>query len=207
MKKVFLLIIFFCGSSKIITAQGSIGDENNNLVSKIILKCNFPDSVNLFEKISYKVFVENGEPPFTFKFNFGDSTETISTDNEWINHIYKMDGKYKIKVMVTDNNGSLDSCTNLISTKINIFIPNVIKPNHDDKNDVFNLFIRSEKGYVSYKGFRKFNMKIKGKWGETIFQTDDSLKGWYGSGVKKGVYYYWIELGNEKFKGWIRVLL
>ena len=86
------------------------------------------------------------------------------------------------------------------------FIPNVITPNDDDKNDDF--FVNLACHYVS------FRLDIYNRWGTRVHTTDEPH--WDGrvgnEAVPAGVYFYVVHYSipgaqaRQKKKGWISVL-
>ena len=66
-----------------------------------------------------------------------------------------------------------------------VFIPNAFSPNEDNQNDT--LFIRSH-------CIKDLSFQIYDRWGEKVFETTDTSKGWGGSyngkGMSTGVFVY-----------------
>lgn len=84
-----------------------------------------------------------------------------------------------------------------------IFIPNVIKPDNDGKNDSFVL-------RLSHK-YNKVGLLIFNRWGDVVFTSDDYKNDWSAEGLNGGTYYYQIkgtnQRGQEKqYKGWLQVI-
>lgn len=83
------------------------------------------------------------------------------------------------------------------------FIPNIITPNADGENDVFEI-----------KGLSKFSqhkVTIINRWGDHVFESDDYKNNWDADGLIDGTYFYVLEVtlddGSRKtFKGWIQVM-
>ncbi|MFL5728695.1 MAG: choice-of-anchor L domain-containing protein [Cytophagaceae bacterium] len=79
-----------------------------------------------------------------------------------------------------------------------IFIPNLITPNHDSQNDKFQI-----------AGLRPgSSLEIYNAWGESVFKTSNYQNDWDGDGQSDGIYYYtFTSHGNKKvYKGWVEVL-
>ncbi len=76
-----------------------------------------------------------------------------------------------------------------------IFIPNLVTPNGDGKNDYFSIT-----GLPSNAG-----LKIYNRWGQNIFNTSNYDNLWVDS--SDGIYYYELDLpdGNTH-KGWVNVM-
>jgi gliding motility-associated-like protein len=85
-----------------------------------------------------------------------------------------------------------------LNYECNIFIPNLITPNGDFKNDKFQII-----GLRAGSALEIFN-----SWGECIFKTNDYQNDWDGSRQTDGIYYYILSTaGNNKvYKGWLEVL-
>ncbi|RWY45996.1 gliding motility-associated C-terminal domain-containing protein [Mucilaginibacter gilvus] len=84
----------------------------------------------------------------------------------------------------------------------NIKVPNIITPNSDGKNDVFEVI-----GIASYPGSR---LLIFNRWGNQVYKSEDYHNNWDGTGLADGTYYYLLELntGADKptvYKGWIYI--
>jgi len=57
-------------------------------------------------KLGVEVVDGTGQPPFTYKWDFGDATE-FSTDQRPA-HVYKIPGSFRASVIVTDGKGQTD---------------------------------------------------------------------------------------------------
>ncbi|MBW3467577.1 DUF11 domain-containing protein [Arthrospiribacter ruber] len=97
--------------------------------------------------------------------------------------------------------------SNNIATDENLvnpfFIPNIITPNGDNKNDRFEI-----------KGLSKFtgnDIVIFNRYGDHVFQTENYDNNWDASGQVAGTYFYILN-GTDRtgrkheFKGWIQVI-
>jgi len=96
-----------------------------------------------------------------------------------------------ITLTVTTPFGCSNSSTQQLDANscCSIMFPNAFTPNGDGHNDVFRPIFN---GYHNFHFFRIVN-----RWGETIFESDNSLPSWDGTfnGVPQdiGVYYYFIQ--------------
>lgn len=83
-----------------------------------------------------------------------------------------------------------------------IFIPNVITPNGDGKNDKFIIT-----GLSRYPNSSLF---IYNRWGNMVYQSKDYQNTWDGNSLNEGTYYYILKLrtsdGERDYKGWIELL-
>lgn len=82
-------------------------------------------------------------------------------------------------------------------------IPNVFTPNGDNTNDFFK---------VEYSGLDSFEIKIYNRWGEEVFNTNDSNNYWNGkihnseAEVSDGTYFYVLQIGAKTYKGFLTIL-
>lgn len=77
-------------------------------------------------------------------------------------------------------------------------IPNIVTPNNDGINDVFQITV-SEKTYM---------LSVYNSWGRLIFKEQNSAA-WNcianGEGVSDGIYFYIIETGTYTYRGYLHV--
>ncbi len=83
-----------------------------------------------------------------------------------------------------------------------LFIPNVITPNGDGKNDLFNVI-----GLDRYPGSA---LHVYNRWGSQVYQSEDYRNTWDGSGLNAGTYYYVLTAntptGKQTYKGWVEII-
>lgn len=95
-------------------------------------------------------------------------------------------------VQVTDKNGCTASDTMYIHVRVppSIYIPNVFSPNSDGINDFFQIFTSG----VTHESVSQFYIEIFDRWGEKVFETNDSEFMWdgvyKGNPMPPGVYVY-----------------
>jgi|GEM_PF-1085968 len=81
-------------------------------------------------------------------------------------------------VVITDINGckseSLVFANSKDQKKFFYDVPNAFTPNHDGLNDVF-------RPYTDHELITKFRLQIFDTWGQLVYQTNDSSKGWDGT--------------------------
>jgi gliding motility-associated-like protein/uncharacterized repeat protein (TIGR01451 family) len=124
-------------------------------------------------------------------------TLTVTADEE---------GQVTNRVIVSSHEEDANPEDNIAAdqnTIRSIFIPNVIKPDNDGKNDAFVL-------RVSHK-YDKIGVLIFNRWGDVVFTSDDYKNDWSAEGLNGGTYYYQIKginrIGREKhYKGWLQVI-
>lgn len=97
------------------------------------------------------------------------------------------------------NNSSTVSTPAISAT---FFIPNVITPNGDGKNDQFVV-----KGLDLYPGSR---LEIYNRWGNQVYRSDNYSNNWKGEGLSAGIYYYVLKInmagGWQLYKGYVELI-
>ena len=83
------------------------------------------------------------------------------------------------------------------------FIPNLITPNGDGKNDCFEI-----KGLGN---FVKIDLRVFNKWGDLVFNQMNYDNNWSAEGLIEGTYLYVLDAFDQEgkiteFKGWILVV-
>ncbi len=127
-----------------------------------------------------------------YEWSFGDGQ--TSTDDSTI-HTYEEPGKYTIRL----NASNEGQCQKSKEEEINIadiYVPNIITPNGDEKNDVFQVITDA-----------RVDLKIFNRWGKELYKDPDYQNNWNGKDVPAGTYFYEIQLDDEaSCKGWLQVL-
>jgi gliding motility-associated-like protein len=109
---------------------------------------------------------------------------------------------YTVTVIDENQCRNTDSVTVFVRSDIPVIIPSAFSPNGDGRNDVFRV------GNTSFHRLQEF--RVFNRWGQEIFSTTDSKKGWDGTfkGVPQetGVYNYIIRVSYpdgrvEMYKG------
>lgn len=78
-----------------------------------------------------------------------------------------------------------------------LFIPNLITPNSDGKNDQFEIL-----GLPSGSELTVFN-----RWGNRVYESNDYDNLWAASEIGDGVYYYGLKLPDGKeYNGWLQIV-
>ncbi|RFM32251.1 DUF11 domain-containing protein [Chitinophaga silvisoli] len=82
------------------------------------------------------------------------------------------------------------------------FVPNVITPNGDGKNDQFVI-----KGLDLYPGSK---LEIYNRWGNQVYRSDNYNNNWKGEGLSAGIYYYVLRInmagGPQLYKGYVELI-
>jgi len=90
--------------------------------------------------------------------------------------------------------------------KQNLLIPNLITPNHDGLNDVFEIV---EVNNYNNKMFPTGSfVEIYNRWGNRVYEAKDYKSDWKADNTSDGMYYYYLKTGcgNEEHKGWLQIL-
>ncbi len=103
---------------------------------------------------------------------------------------------------ITDENGLTSRATvtvKMISRPF--FIPNVITPNGDGKNDYFVI--------VGSESFDRIEVEFYNRWGNQVHIDRNYKNNWKGDGLNEGTYYFKINLlkGNQNtlVEGWVLI--
>jgi gliding motility-associated-like protein len=147
-----------------------------------------PDVLSSLNTVCTMVNISTGA--VNYAWEFGDAS--TSTDTEPA-HSYTLDegiDHYTIKLIAYSPTGCSD--TSIVTIKVYeelvYFIPNTFTPDGDKFNQTFQPVFT--KGYDPYN----FNMIIVNRWGETVFETNDTRVGWdgtYGGKIVQEGTYTW----------------
>lgn len=130
-----------------------------------------------------------------WQWDFGDGSIGDSSA-QW--HQYRDPGSFMVSLTVTDSLGcrATGSYGPIVIDGKKIFIPNVLTPNGDGKNDAF---------APEYLGAGQVLLVITDRWGKEVFRQQAMQAAWDGNvkGVPApaGVYFYFFEAGGQIFRG------
>ena len=107
---------------------------------------------------------------------------------------------------VRSNEEDANISNNSSRDEINItplFIPNVIKPDNDGKNDTFVIRATNK--------FDQIGLIIFNRWGDSVYESTDYQNDWNAEGVNAGTYYYQVRgrrigMTEKQYKGWLQVI-
>ncbi len=125
-----------------------------------------------------------------FDWNFGDTLDPTNSTRINPTHIYEEPGGYVIRLIATSDLGCSDTIYKSIEVmpEFYIYVPNAYTPNGDRHNQYFE---------VSTINIVDFNIQIYNRWGENIFESDDTKFRWDGTFknmmVPDGVYVWVID--------------
>ncbi|MXV53239.1 DUF11 domain-containing protein [Pedobacter sp. HMF7647] len=82
------------------------------------------------------------------------------------------------------------------------FIPNIITPNGDNKNDAFVI--------IGLDTYDDAIFSVYNRWGNQVYHNEHYKNEWTGEGLNEGTYFYTLILKSgdrvENYKGWIQLL-
>lgn len=142
-----------------------------------------------------------GAPEFHFKstkegaesiqWNFSDGRQS---EEDSLYHIFNMDGIFEVSLTGFSDFCQVEEKANILS--VNTFIPNVITPNDDGKNDTFEI-----------RSLKNPELSIFNRWGKLVYYSESYDNSWSAQGLTGGVYYYEARLDDENTcKGWLHVI-
>jgi gliding motility-associated-like protein len=132
-----------------------------------------------------------------------DTINVLSTNPEtMLSFAYKgkggnyPQGSYDIYLVIKQG-----YCIDTVKTHLDVthfYIPNLVTPNGDDKNDRFEITNTSG----------RFDVEVYNRWGERIFKEKGYTNGWDLGNVSDGVYYFNIidAESAQNYKGWVQVM-
>ncbi|MCO6461539.1 MAG: gliding motility-associated C-terminal domain-containing protein [Saprospiraceae bacterium] len=164
----------------------------------------FDPSEKVKVEINSVFFVDEGDqitlnPTITGSYDLIQWTpSTYLSCDDCLNPIVKPLSNTDYLVIVTDKNGCTDqaSLTIKLRKKLNVFIPNVISPNHDGINDEFTVYTDDDVELIK-------TLKIFNRWGGQVYGKSDFMPnephlGWNGTyngnELNPAVYVFYVEL-------------
>lgn len=136
--------------------------------------------------------VSTGAVDYTWYIEGMDSTKVFEPTIDLLREDY-----YTIVLKAVNDLG----CLNYDSIEIvayKLFIPNLITPNGDGKNDFFEI-----------TGLGKgFNFEVYNRWGDRVYKKFDYRNEWDGEGLSDGIYYFQITdpYQETEYKGWVEII-
>ncbi len=167
------------------------------------------DYTSIHVKADFTVEPDKGEAPlevaftdksirgFRYRWEFGDSKDSISELKDPLPHIYYKPGKYSVKLTIESEKYCVDSMRFewIEVEKSDLNIPNVFTPDGDGLNDNFMVDSKSLK-YIIVEVFSRSGLKVYSFYGDGERLRD--WTGWDGyvnnssSKAAPGVYFYVI---------------
>jgi gliding motility-associated-like protein len=183
------------------TITDSNGCKKTDSLEVIVIEfpvATFSTSSNEVDMTNPSINIVNESQYFTScTWNFGDNQ---ISNAEAPSHTYAADFQttYTINLSVTNELGCVDSSSKTITAnELEIYyVPNSFTPDGDEYNNNFKPIFSTGIDLNTYK------MLIFNRWGEEIFETNDTANGWdgtqNGSSIQDGTYIWTIEYKSKK---------
>lgn len=130
-----------------------------------------------------------------FSWDFGDGNSSEVADP-----IHRFESTDSLKTFTISLQAGESFCSNSKSdqvTSVTTFIPNVVSPNHDGKNDAFEITASDN-----------INLHVYSRWGKEVYRAEQYQNNWQPTELATGVYFYEVIFNdkNTRCKGWLQVL-
>ncbi len=134
----------------------------------------------------------SGADGYTWYFINADSVQVAEPDYE-----LRTEGYYPVVLKAVNSLGCVDFDT-LMLTAYSLYIPNLITPNEDEKNDSFQITGIGD----------QFALEVYNRWGDKVYQKSNYRNEWSGEGLTDGIYYFRVYDGykGKEYKGWVQIL-
>ena len=128
-----------------------------------------------------------------------DDVLTINLTNETFklgDEVLSQTGNY------TQSFSTQRGCDSTVTVNLDVtddlFVPNIITPNGDGKNDIFEI--------KDLSFFSPVQVKVYNRWGTLVYETTDYQNDWNGSGLAAGTYFIWLRTNRgQEYKSWVAV--
>ncbi len=194
-----------CRISRDITYRCQIRDEASNCEASDLLQVKVVPAAEaafswnpIAEWTSQDIqFRNDSQNSNSWSWDFGDGSS--AEDFEPV-HMYasnlSSDSTYFAVRLIARNDAA---CADTLIRELPLppfFIPNLISPNADLKNDFFSIS-GIQPGYWS--------LEIFNRWGKTVWSDAAYRQDWSGVDLQDGVYFYRLSRENREFKGWVEI--
>ena len=136
-------------------------------------------------------------PGGTYTWDFGDGTALAGPDTITRRvHRYQKAGTYRIRL--TAHYAGCEVITQFAPLEVgDPFLPNIITPNGDLKNETFRPIFTCQPASLS----------VFSRWGQSVYHTDDYRNDWNAADLGAGLYYYLLrDAEGRTAKGWVEVV-
>ncbi|RSK46182.1 DUF7948 domain-containing protein [Hymenobacter perfusus] len=129
----------------------------------------------------------------TYVWEFGDGSPTSNEEKPV--HMFENPGTYSVKLTARYANCTVE--TSFVPVIVGeVFVPNIITPNHDDKNETF----------IPRFSCRPATLRVFTRWGNKVYETDNYRNDWRADALADGLYYYHLkDAEGRTVKGWVTV--
>ncbi|MGN6647355.1 MAG: gliding motility-associated C-terminal domain-containing protein [Cytophaga sp.] len=159
---------------------------------------NFTVHVTSASSGSYNyIWSKKGVPSFTETAS--PSYSIVTSDIKEVYYVYVQD-------KTTNCNTDLDSVEVASINYQHLYVPNLITPNGDNKND--ELKITEVENTKRLMVAKNSELVIYNTWGKEVFRASNYNNDWNAHNVPDGVYYYYLKAGcgGEEHKSWLQIL-
>ncbi|MCC2547208.1 gliding motility-associated C-terminal domain-containing protein [Hymenobacter sp. BT175] len=141
-------------------------------------------------------------PGGTYQWEFGDGNTSSEVSPT---HVYPEAGSYRVRL--TARYANCVVVTQFAPVEVGeVFVPNIITPNGDGKNDAF----------IPHFSCQPARLQVFNRWGAKVFETDNYRNNWRGTSgtepndsnatLADGVYYYLLrDAEGRSVKGWVEI--
>ncbi len=120
-----------------------------------------------------------------FNWDFEDGDFGSGTT---INHLYADTGTYSVMLVVTNQEGCIDTTYETVLVVKDVVVPNAFSPNGDGINDVFKI--------ANLNLFENSKLLIFNRWGNELYSSDNYKNNWDGGDAPAGTYFYILDIGK-----------
>ncbi|MBT9393313.1 gliding motility-associated C-terminal domain-containing protein [Hymenobacter sp. NST-14] len=129
----------------------------------------------------------------TYEWDFGDGSAPSTEERP--RHVYETPGTYQVRLTARYANCTVE--TSFVPVVVGrTFVPNIITPNHDAKNETF----------IPYFSCQPATLRLFTRWGNKVYETDNYRNDWRADNLPDGLYYYHLkDAEGRSAKGWLTV--
>lgn len=139
----------------------------------------------------------NGDTLISYTWTLSNTVPLSNLPNPIL--VFEEEGNMTITLTVTTNNGCSDSYSETIQVLKSIKIPNIITPNGDGLNDLFEI--------VNLDLSKSSRLVVFDRWGKLVYNSNNYQNDWNAEKIEDGVYYFTLQLeGDKEFKGSLSIL-
>jgi gliding motility-associated-like protein/uncharacterized repeat protein (TIGR01451 family) len=111
----------------------------------------------------------------TYSWSFGDTVVYNYFQPGIVTYPTYVSDQYYVSLIAYNDNGCVDSTFRIINfdNSLVIYVPNVFTPDGDEFNNVFKPIFAAP--------VASYNLKIYNRWGEILFESNDTEVGWDGT--------------------------
>ncbi|HPB01523.1 MAG: gliding motility-associated C-terminal domain-containing protein [Bacteroidales bacterium] len=162
-----------------------------------------PDLVYTSEDPSMTIdFTNTSSGEIAWLWNFADSTSANNTSTfENPSHSFSDEGLFDVMLIVTSDLGCMDTAWVSVEVIDDVLVfPNVITPNNDGFNDVFEI--------VNVEKFPECKLTVFNRWGNIVYMASPYRNDWDGENSADGTYFYVFIYGKDskEYRGSLTII-